>query len=72
MRQMNRAGVLRLFAAAEAYAVASARCQRGTLPPPHYTLELEAAAVAYQRSRDQSAERLGRARAPAVAPGGVL
>ena len=72
MRALNRDTLGRLLAATADYAAARGRCAAGALPPPHYVLDLEHAALLYQQSRDQSAERLGRAVAPAVAPGGAM
>jgi hypothetical protein len=72
VRELSRSALIGLVNAAEAYAKARGRSAPGALPPPCYALALELAALHYQQSRDESAERLGRARAPAVAPGGVL
>ena len=72
MRELSRGALVGLARAAEAYAQARRRSAPGALPPPCYALALEYAALRYEQSREQSAERLGRARAPAVAPGGVL
>ena len=72
MRELSRGALISLASAAEAYAKARRRSAPGALPPPCYALALEYAALRYEQSREQSAERLGRARAPAMAPGGVL